>query len=799
MDYPHQSHDRRHRSMMGALFFFLFSLYMLTYNGELAFNDELQMVNTTASYVEFGDSKYDLALWYVWTNYGPLGTLIPELYPLPESPIEPMQSMVGVPFYWLASQSGLGVIHLMWLVNVFVVIATCVLFFRYVLLLGYKADVALFAALMLGVCTVLWAYTRTFYREPLTLLMVLLFGYLLELGRQKRIWYAHPLAILALITAFFTKNSVIMLLPGLMIIALPNFPHLTNNSSFLRVLYVGLIALLLLPLVLIYTDIAVSTLPEFTLLFGGYAIMPSFSQTALHSYLLSIGGSIWGTSPVLLAAVPGAWLLIRNRRQRYMWVAVVALLGIAIGHAFTTGQHWAGGVSWPPRFLMPAIPFLLICALPMFKKALEKPHNRWWVGGLAILVLYSLWWQVSAAALSWFEYPHALPPEAFFISEWSPGLNTVRYMRPVVLTPLLFELPLDFVWVRMGLIFWPVIFSIALVASGLLLRGRLSERVVCTLTVITPLLLIAGTVAGMVAIDGDAKYLGDKDSLHQISEIIDRETRDEDIVLLNTPDYHLFFVNYRNFGDARLVTLPVPPGERGSFEEAPEVIFDDPVELLDPSASALIESLAQSRERLWLLMNTSPFFPWSIRPTEYYMVTRHYPLRELQTDPADPTVRLLEYVTIPLAIQQSGQATPIETNLQYGDAIKLVEIELPVGTMYQPGEALPISLHWQTEMPLEESYTVALFFANEDRAVLVQGQDSVPVGGFEPTTQWQPNAIVRDNRALRLPDDLATGAYQLWVRLYTTTEDGQLEILPVQGATVYDGNIGVLPVTIHVE
>jgi hypothetical protein len=61
--------DRRDLLEMVALFFLFCSVYMLTYSGRLMFNDELQMLDTAGSIVEFCDTKYDVAMWSVWTGY----------------------------------------------------------------------------------------------------------------------------------------------------------------------------------------------------------------------------------------------------------------------------------------------------------------------------------------------------------------------------------------------------------------------------------------------------------------------------------------------------------------------------------------------------------------------------------------------------------------------------------------------------------------------------------------------------------------------------------------------------------
>ncbi|MCU0482625.1 MAG: hypothetical protein MUE54_15650, partial [Anaerolineae bacterium] len=163
----------RQHDLMLALFCLLVSLYMLVYSGRHSFNDELQMFDTTGSLVEFGDTKYDLSMWYVWVNYGQMGQNTDEVYPLISSPIEPMHSTLATPLYAFASQNHLPLLHTTFLFNVFIGAGVCVLFFLYAIKLGFREHVALFGALALGTCTILLPYTKTFLREPLALFFVL--------------------------------------------------------------------------------------------------------------------------------------------------------------------------------------------------------------------------------------------------------------------------------------------------------------------------------------------------------------------------------------------------------------------------------------------------------------------------------------------------------------------------------------------------------------------------------------------------------------------------------------------------
>jgi hypothetical protein len=791
--------NRHYLVLVVALFFFLCSIYLLTYNVEFMVNDEYQMFDVVGSLVDFGDVKYDISLLHKWERHKTFGQGESTLYPLPVSDTEPVYSYLGTILYRLTGIiPNLGVVHVLWLANSILTAAACVVMFFYVRLLGYRDLVGLWGALALGLGTILWPYTQTYMREPLALLLLLLGAYLWEKARSGGWGYLVAGAFVFVLT-FFTKEPIVMALPGFAFILLPYRPGITQKRWFRLALNGILGTLFVFPLVLIYTDIIPMLLPNPVHLVGSYTLSSRYAQTALHTYLLSPGGSIWGTSPILLLALPGAWIRLRKQQSRYVWVMVLSVLGFAVGHALLSGPHWFGGPLWPPRFLMLIIPFVLICALPTIDAILKRPLEPVWGISIVALTIYSLWWQFNGVALSWYEFGRNLPPEAHELSSWGPGLNQVRYFRPVVMTPIWLEHGPSFTWWRSGVAAWPlVIGAFAILWGGMLSRTPTLSRLRYKVAFAVLPVLFFGVVLAMLPLfyERDPEFLGDKPSLHNIAAVLDAEEQPGDVLILNNPTYHHFFLNYAGFDEVRVVSVPYSPGERGSFEQIPEIISDNVDALVENNVPILIDDLSKQRDRLWLLMETGPFLPWSIRPMERFMAQYYYLLRELQTDPPDPTVRLLEYSTV----HAPNPAVPPEstTSFVFGESIHLNGFTLPAGTAFAPGDALPVTLYWQTDDIIIQDYHVALFLANSDNSVVAQGMDSAPHAGFMPTNTWETDTVIQDNRALRLPDDLSPGEYFLWVRLYTR-HNGNLEYPLVTGGMVIDDSIAVLPVTIRIE
>ncbi|RMG76452.1 MAG: hypothetical protein D6711_03865 [Chloroflexi bacterium] len=749
------------------LFIFLCAVYLLTYSGRITLNDEAEMYDITSSIVDFGDRRYDVFNWFAWTRYAPSGISDPNsLYPMSESPIEPVFILSGTPLYWLATQiSGVGLLHTTLLLNIFISALASVLIYRYVLLLGYEERLALSAALMLGLMTILWAYSRTYFREPLALLLILLTAFYLEHLRQTKKPIFAGAAVITFLLAYYTKESSLMVVPGLLLIMMPN--------QWLKRWTDGVLLLVLLVTVVAgVTDVFANSLPEIQ--FRQYKTGGEFFRIALHGYLISPTASIWATSPIVLLAIPGGWLFLRRNQRRYVWVMLVVLLGLAWGHALSADRHWIGGTTLPPRFIIPALPFMILVSIPALEWLMQ--HKRWLIG----IVLIALYWQFLNAVLAWQEYPDHLPEESLNIVNWQPALDQVRYARPFVLTPVLFEKNLDIAWVRTHVPLWFVMFG-GLASTTLFLLWRdWRRRWLWGL----PVVLFVMIGVGLKLIYVDPAYWGQNQALIAASVELDQQEQPGDVLLLNDPLYQPFFFNYRLFDKARVVSLQTSPGERGSFEQVPAVVSDNVIDLIDPVARRLIDALATKRKRLWLLMETGPFLPWAIRPIERYMTEYYYPVAEYAFD---PTVRLLLFSTV-----RAPDAPPeIALDQSFGEGLLLTGVTLPLGTTYAAGDILPISFYWRALDDAEQDYTVALFLVDETGAVVAQGRDTTFVGGFVP--RLKAGELVQDNRAIQIPDELSAGNYQIWLRLYWFEND------TIKTLTLEDGkDITVLPISIQI-
>ena len=809
-----QSFSRRVRpGLFLALLVTLASVYLVTYSAFFQSQDTTRIFDAANSLARFGDLGRDETFWRE----------PPERFEyLPDYPItsyeltEPLMPIVVSIWYRLVYVlPGIGLVHGTWLFNIFVVAMICGLFFQYAQLISYRDAVALIGSILLGLGTALWIYSKTLFREPLVALFLLVIALLItgwhKVGYVRRA-VSGILIFLAFVMAVLTKNSAIMALPAVMVFMLPDSLF---NRRWLRWTSDGLlIAVLLLVFSMAVVPAIFQLISNILVQFSSrFQSGLASGQEALFTYLFGIGGSVWGTSPALLLALPGGVLLVRGGQRRLVWFIVLLVVGYAIGHAYSSGPHWFGGVSWPPRFLIPVIPIVMMGVLPVLDWLTQPGRHILWRIAAGILTIYSFSVQVIGAISRLLSYNGLLPPQANGLHEWSGGLNDIRYLRWVLLPQSWSSVGLDVAWARIDTpIIAGVYIAVAIVSLSLLWHWQ-RPRVRWILLVLVGVLIINTGVGLRLLYLRDREYDATKQPLFDMLQILETEAEAGQPLLLEgdfDSSHEDFLLNYNRVPTVRPIIIGFSPGENASEQdsgcvrdtavyerEIACISSDYPPEMVELYAPHAIDFLAERHDRIWFLAHNSAFLPWSVRPTEQYLSAKYYPLGEVQTP--DPTVRLLEFSTIAAPNRYDVRLPEVRTNLVYDDAIHLSGFTLPMGTTYTPGDVVPITLWWQTSRQLEADYVVAWFIVKDDATLPpIQGMDSMPDVGFAPTSQWQPNIPVWDNRAIELPPNMPSGIYRIWVLLYPPESGGTVR-LPVRGSETIDGEIGVLPIELIIS
>ena len=794
-------HFHRFRTFL-LLVALMIGLYMLTYRALIQAGDTRRAFDAVTSYARYGDWLMDETNWIKL----PFRIRESDALPLGEYDVEERLHILLASRLLRIAEAfpHLGNIHTVWLFNIIVTSLNVGLIYLILRSMSFSDLVAVTVAASAGLGTNFWAYSQTFFREPLAAFFILSTLLALQLGHGSRKGGRAISIIFAAIGMFLaieTKSSAIFALPAAIVFALPRWNH--HRMRIAGAAPIGFIAL---PLLAVCVLMFVDPLPTFLQnLLTGIGIQIEYASAATRAYVLSPGASIWATSPLALLAIPGVVLFWKRGWRRLVATICLLFAGYIMGHALLTGRHWFGGLSWPPRFLLPMLPVLVLATAPVAEEMFRARRKRLRLIWVALLC-YGIWIQFVGVSLSMNRYSQSLPPEANGYAEWEPSLTQPRYFRWFVLPGRWRDLGFEFLCTRANLPLWGASFAVytVLVAAALVHSLRHPNRRWRHLSPLLALLCTPVVLLNLMsAYDKDPRAQSGQRALHEALSYLTGVASADDVLLLAGPDYGEFILNHMDAVSPRPIILDRPLAQAASPKQPALIVSTNSNDWFDVQSLRTVQHLAGRLDRIWALSNTSPFMRWSHRSLERYLTQHYYPLREVELSESDDTVRLLEYSTRSAAPNpMSPYAGDVATDLQYGEQIRLRSLVLPNGNRLRPGETVELSLLWQTDAPLEHDYTVAWFIVGADTNMpIAQGQDSGPLDGFAPTSTWDPRWPVWDNRALRLPEKAAAGEYQIWVLMYRFDGgSGDILRLPVSGATVTeDGRVGVLPISLVVD
>jgi len=777
-----------------------YAVYLLTFSGMQYSGDELFIIDTVDGLaihhtVELHQTAYQR--------------------PPQTSDVEPGQPLLAAPLYWLAYQvPWLGTIHVLMQFNLLVTALLGALFFFFALEQGYSERTSLVGALLLGFTTILWPYTQTFFREPLTTLNLFAAAYLtlrwrraLNQGARRHWgWLAGALLLLAL--ALLSKESALLFVPYLILLALPGRETLTRHRRALLIAALGLLALgviLAVALFLLQSRLGFSV-SRYQLgvriqsLLGGLSFLP----TGLAGYLLSPGKSIFMYSPTLVLALAGPFLL-PVKRWREAWLPLVTMLVFAAMYAMIRQVNWHGGSGWGARYMLPILPFLMSAALPALDFILS--HPRWWPRVLlAVLVLAGLAVQVSGVYVYLHDYylyqlrQTGIPPffpEILWSLRWSQVIGSLLYI-PLAAPDILWFAQPQPLWGVGGLLMAAAL-SLGVLLFWLVRSPQVApaQRVV---SLAAPFLLLGVAVIALAQGYHDTRYKGDFPELLALIEYASHNIPAGDQIVLSSPLYARAFMNYYK-GPAIWYSLPDAPGERPSPEQEPRVISENVDELVGAQSVTLLDDLILGRlsnaHPIWLVAEGSSFLEWSVRPAERFLAAYSSPVDEVFFAPQARLVRFLPLRIFPQNVPRHpltarfadlfllrgydafvpGSPTMEELQGYYAAGQPHSGMQHAEFEVLHPGQVVGFSLQWEVLAQPDQDYVFPLYLIGPEGTVVLQ-QDRAPVYGFEHTSRWRPGELYRDNFGFILPPDLPPGQYQVWAAVYSWPA---LERLPVSG------------------
>lgn len=337
-----------------SLFGTFLALYLATAGGRLYVNDAYIKLLTARSLVERGtlaidaDSRLTARSPKDGLNYAKFGVLHSILF-LPA--VATGEGIVAAG--WVKPESkGLLDASLASLGSPLFTALTVLLFFLWGRRVFGEDRAALRAALLLGLATMIWPYAKRSWSE--TPQMTLLVGAALLLARPGDRSRASPLVGAGLLVG----ASVALRITGAVLVPVFLLPLLlgTDRRAVVRrILLFGAGGIVVtLPLVIGANWIRFgSPLSLFGWRMGGFTT-PFFE--GLAGLLASPGESLFLYSPILLLGAPLLPRLWKEGRRGAFLLALLLPVALLLLYA----PWWFHAYTWGPRFLLPAIPFLLL-------------------------------------------------------------------------------------------------------------------------------------------------------------------------------------------------------------------------------------------------------------------------------------------------------------------------------------------------------------------------------------------------------------------------------------------------------
>jgi len=385
--------------MKKHLFFFFFSIYLLTASGHLYVRDETCMGLLTKRILE--DKSLSLLNTFPDSNPPPVIGRNGKLY----SPCGIGQSIFVIPFCLFGNlldrAFGLDKIDPDYsyilscsLFNSFVTALSTLILFIFSLKI-YSPKTSFLLALFYGTGSMAWPYSKYFFNQPVSCLFLLLAFYNLYLYTEKTSLKYSLLSGGFIGLSILTRTDNLITVPCFFLYLLLYLKTKTKAPL------IKTIICFFLPIILSLMMVALYNFIRFESLFRtGYENMSNDRFCSpiegLYGMLFASGGSIFLYNPILLLLPFCYKEFYRRRKNEAIFFGIFFFIFLL---TYSQWESWAGGGTWGPRFLLPTIPFLI---LPLGVFIEEKMRFKKVI--LSCLFLFAIWVQIVGISVDFNKY-----------------------------------------------------------------------------------------------------------------------------------------------------------------------------------------------------------------------------------------------------------------------------------------------------------------------------------------------------------------------------------------------------------
>jgi hypothetical protein len=302
--------------------------------------------------------------------------------------VEPAQAVLGAVLYRLGMALGGGGVQALFTLNLLATAGTAAVVFRTVLRLGWNRTTAVWCAMLFGLGTMAWPYSTTFYRDSLAMLAsslcFLAWAYVLT-GQRTGRWLGICGVGAAIVAGMLAKNTSSVLIPVFGVTGLAiGLARFRASNSARRWLLAGVTALGL-GLLLLRAIPETGPLARYSMEYLGFLVQHAWGSLG-PELLPSIAGPFLSPSKSLFLFSPPLIVTLLSIRQawraewRFALPALLFPLGLAVLQALFYQELWAGVYGWGLRFMLPALPGLIVISAPLVEAMARSPNRAFRLG-----------------------------------------------------------------------------------------------------------------------------------------------------------------------------------------------------------------------------------------------------------------------------------------------------------------------------------------------------------------------------------------------------------------------------------
>ena len=553
-----------------VLFLILLIVFLLFFSGVPGTDDEQLFASAAQSYYVTGN----FSAYQVFGNDRLQGNY---------AGIAPPHVWMGLVAYGLAEKLHTGGLQCFFLLSPIYSALTGYLLIRIAQMRGFSKPAILVSIFIFGFATMVLAYSRSFFREPLAMLFLTASSFEIEsILQEKPNHLSHTAkmaaALLFLSLAIWTKEFLIVCVP---LLAYYFFSKrkaqysLSSRNDQRELRKIKKTFLIIFACIFICTAILFlrDSSGRFTISYLSrlFSYFPNIKHDSflesLFRIFFSLSKGFLTYSPVLLMVLFAPLMKnVKIEKSDYL-LALGSSFGVAMLQAFFYDSEW-WTFTWSTRFLLPVIPLWIICLFPLVESILQH-KNIWGKIFLCMIILIAFFMQLGSVLISSADYTQYLW-EHFHYRLSETNISHVEAIPAIGHWLAFFNGVLsDVGWIRIlsagvviGILFPIVLLVLGVVGLAFFIRSsKISTK---TFGLLIILLCIILPFLTLISNQDDPYYGKDQIAYQQLLIMLSHSSTKDDVIAIDAYNQPLWY-HYFNFGFPETGWVGLPPEQVSMF------------------------------------------------------------------------------------------------------------------------------------------------------------------------------------------------------------------------------------------